>query len=252
MTLHEQVAQDLPLYALGTLTDDDRRCVEDHLRECSRCRFELHLLRQDMNRLSLSGPDLAGLDEHPVVRELAPMITLDSQPSPVPASRLYWLTAIPVILCIVLGAMVTQLRTQNSELNQQNAVSQSELGSERSRSEHARMLDTILHDSTTTRFAVTSSAAQIQVMFHPALRRAVAIATRLPRPESSKVYQLWMLPVSGAPAISAGTFIPDANGNVYQMSQQLPADIQFAGFEITREDQGGSPAPTGNPVYSGK
>src|SRR6266702_2921290 len=249
MTLHEQVVQDLPLYALGTLTDDDRRCVEEHLRECSRCRFELHLLREDMNRLSLTGPELTGLEEHHVVRELPPMITLDSQPAPVPSSRLYWLAAIPVILCVVLGAMVTQLRTQNSELNQQNSASQADLSSERSRSDHARMLDTILHDSTTTHFTVTSSAAQIQVMFHPALRRALAIASRVPRPEISKVYQLWMRPVSGAPAISAGSFIPDANGNVYLLSPQLPADVQFSGFEITAENQGGSAVPTGNPLY---
>jgi len=252
MTLHEQVAQDLPLYALGTLADDDRRSVEDHLRECSRCRFELHLLREDMNRLSLSGPELAVLEERHIVRELPPMITLDSQPAPIHPSRLYWLVVIPVILCVVLGAMLVQLRTQNAELNQQNAVVQSELIAERTHSEHARMIDSILHDSSTTHFGVTSSAAQIQVMFHPSLRRAVAVASRLPRPEGSKVYQLWMLPVSGAQPVGAGTFVPDANGNVFLLSLQLPADVQFAGFEITAEEQGGATAPSGTPVYVGK
>jgi anti-sigma-K factor RskA len=253
MTLHEQVAQDLPLYALGTLTDDDRRSVEEHLRECSRCRFELHLLREDMNRLSLNGPELADFEEHHVVRNLAPMITLDSQPTtPVHPSRLYWLVAIPIVLCVVFGAMLTQLRSQNSELNQQNAVSLAELNSERARGDHARMVDSILHDSATAHFAVTGSPIQLQVMFHPAQRRAVAISSHMPRPQASKVYQLWMIPVSGSQAVSAGTFIPDANGNVFLLSPQLPADVQFAGFEITVEDQGGSPAPTGNPIYTGK
>jgi anti-sigma-K factor RskA len=251
MTLHEQVAQDLPLYALGTLTDDDRRSVEEHLRECSRCRFELHLLREDMNRLSLNGPELADFEEHHVVRNLAPMITLDSQPAPVHPSRLYWLIAIPIVLCVVLGAMLTQLRSQNMDLNQQNAVSQAELNSERARSDHARMVDFILRDSSTAHFGVAGSP-QIQVMFHPAQRRAIAISSHLPRPHSSKVYQLWMIPVSGAQPVSAGTFVPDANGNVFLLSAQLPADLQFDGFEITVEDQGGSPAPTGNPIYTGK
>jgi anti-sigma-K factor RskA len=252
MTLHEQVAQDLPLYALGTLTDDDRRSVEDHLRECSRCRFELHLLREDMSRLSLSGPELADFEEHHVVRNLAPMITLDSQPAPLHPSRLYWLVAIPIVLCVVLGAMLTQLRSQNMELNQQNAMSQTELNSERARGDHSRAIDLILHDSATAHFSVAGSSVQLQVMFHPAQRRAVAIASHFPRPQASKVYQLWMVPVSGAQAISAGTFIPDANGNVFLLSPQLPADVQFAGFEITAEEQGGSPAPTGNPIYTGK
>lgn len=251
MTLHEQVAQDLPLYALGTLSDDDRRSVEEHLHDCARCRFELHLLREDMNRLSLSGPDLAAFEERHIVRELPPMITLDSEPARTSPSRL-WLIAIPVVLCVILGAMLTQLRTQNVELSQLNAVSASELASEKSHSEHGRMIDSILHDSATTHFAVTSSNAQIQVMFHPAMRRTVVIGSRVPRPELSKVYQLWMLPVSGAQPISAGTFLPDANGNVYLMSQQLSPDVQFAGFEITAEEQGGSPAPTGTPVFTGK
>ena len=253
MTLHEQVAQDLPLYALGTLTDDDRRSVEEHLRECSRCRFELHLLREDMNRLSLSGPELTVLEEERhIIRELPPMITLDSHPAAVSPSRLYWLVAIPIILCVVFGAMLVQLRTQNIELNQQNAVSQSELNSERAHSEHARLIDSILHDSATAHFGATSSTAQIQVMAHPTLRRVVAIASRLPRPEGNKVYQLWMLPISGAQAVAAGTFLPDANGNVFSLSAQMPADVQFSGFEITAEDPGGATTPSGNPVYTGK
>lgn len=253
MTLHEQVAQDLPLYALGTLTDDDRRSVEEHLRECSRCRFELHLLREDMSRLSLNGPELADFEEHHVVRNLAPMITLESQPAPpVQPSRLYWLVAIPIVLCVVLGAMLTQLRSQNMDLNQQNAVSQTELNTERVRSDHSRMVDSILHDPATAHFAVAGSSAQIQVMFHPAQRRAIAISSRLPRPQGTKVYQLWMIPVSGSQVVSAGTFIPDANGNVFLLSPQLPADVQFAGFEITAEDQGGASTPTGNPIYTGK
>lgn len=259
MTTHEQVAQDLPLYALGTLTDDDRRSVEEHLRECSRCRFELHLLREDMSRLSLSGPELTEPEliaqhETRIIRELPPMITLDG-PAPVSPKRLYWLTALPVILCVVLGAMVAQLRQQNVELSQTNAVSQSEIAAERSRSEHARIIDSVLHDSTTTHFAAIAAegkpAPQIQVMFHPTLRRAIIIANRLPRPDPTKIYQLWLTPISGSQPIAAGIFVPDANGNVFMLSQQLPADLQFSGFQISAEPQGGASVP-GTPIFSGK
>ena len=191
-------------------------------------------------------------EERPVARELPPMITLDSEPVRTAPTRLYWLVAIPVVLCVILGAMVSQLRTQYVVLSQQTAVSASELASERSHSEHGRMIDAILHDSTTLHFAASPPNAQIQVLFHPAMRRAVVMATRIPRPDPSKVYQLWMMPISGAPAISAGTFLPDANGSVFLVSQQLTPDVQFAGFEITAEEQGGSPAPTGTPSYTGK
>lgn len=259
MTTHEQIAQDLPLYALGTLTDDDRRSVEEHLRECSRCRFELHLLREDMSRLSLTGPELTEPEviaqhETRIVRELPPMITLDG-PAPVSPNRIYWLTALPVILCVVLGAMVAQLRQQNVELSQTNATSQSEIAAERSHSEHSRIIDSVLHDSTTTHFAAVAAngdaAQQIQVMFHPTLRRAIVIANRLPRPDASKIYQLWLTPLSGSQPVAAGIFVPDANGNVFMLSQQLPADLQFSGFQITAEAPGGATVPS-TPVFAGK
>jgi anti-sigma-K factor RskA len=261
MTTHEQVAQDLPLFALGTLTDDDRRSVEEHLRECARCRFELHLLREDMSRLSLVGPEISSPDliaheETRIIRELPPMITLDG-PAPVPSNRIYWLTALPVLLCVVLGAMVAQLRQQNIEFAQTNAAAQSEIASERSKSEHSRLIDSVLHDSTTTHFAISTAPdkaplPQMQVMFHPSLRRAVVVASRLPRPEGTKIYQLWLTPISGSQPTSAGIFVPDANGNVFLLSPQLPADLQFSGFQITAENPGGAPAPTGSPIYSGK
>jgi len=251
MTTHEQVAQDLPLYALGTLADDERRSVEEHLHECARCRFELHLLHEDMGRLSLSGPEV-GLENLPL-RELPPMITLDNaEPAPRPAPRLYWLAAIPVILSIVLGAMLVQLRTQNMELNQAKATSQADLAAERNHSERSRLIESVLHDSATVHFANTASAAQIQVLFNPSVHHAIILANRLPRPNSPQVYQLWLLPVASAPLVAAGTFVPDAHGNVFLLSPLLPSDLQVAGFQITIEDQNNAISTSNPAVYSGK
>jgi hypothetical protein len=255
MTTHEQAAQDLPLYALGTLADEDRRPIEEHLRECARCRFELHLLREDMSRLSLAGPELPITEEHEepvVVRELAPMITLDAEQPGNAATRLYWLATIPVVLCLVLGAMVVQLRTQNIELNMAAATAKADLAAEHANSERARLADAILHDSATARFSSTSGTAEFQVMFDPSVHHAIAIASHLPRLKSPQLYQLWLIPVSGSNPVGAGSFVPDVNGNVYQLSQQLPADLQIAGFQITIEDRNNAIAPSGPAVYSGK
>jgi anti-sigma factor RsiW len=48
MNVHEEFAEDLALYALGSLEGDERFGLEKHLEECAGCRRELDLLRGDM------------------------------------------------------------------------------------------------------------------------------------------------------------------------------------------------------------
>ena len=62
MSVHEQFAEDLALYALGGLPGDERVALEKHLPECSACRRELEELRGDMALMALSaaGPTAAG------------------------------------------------------------------------------------------------------------------------------------------------------------------------------------------------
>src|SRR5947207_14002129 len=54
MNVHEEFAEDLALYALGSLEGDERFGLEKHLKECAGCRRELDLLRGDMSLLALS------------------------------------------------------------------------------------------------------------------------------------------------------------------------------------------------------
>ena len=54
MSSHEQFAEDLALYALGSLQGDELAALEKHLQECSSCRRELEQLRGDMGLLALA------------------------------------------------------------------------------------------------------------------------------------------------------------------------------------------------------
>src|SRR5665213_3221820 len=54
MSVHEQYAADLALYAMGALLGDERAAVEKHLAECTDCRRELELLRGDTGLLAYS------------------------------------------------------------------------------------------------------------------------------------------------------------------------------------------------------
>ena len=54
MSSHEQFAEDLALYALGSLQGEELAALEKHLQECSSCRRELEQLRGDMGLLALA------------------------------------------------------------------------------------------------------------------------------------------------------------------------------------------------------
>src|ERR1700685_2979057 len=58
MSEHEQFAEDLALYALGTLSEDELFALEKHLEMCASCRRELEVMRGDLAvvALSTSGP----------------------------------------------------------------------------------------------------------------------------------------------------------------------------------------------------
>src|SRR5260370_15720102 len=58
MSVHEQFAEDLALYALDAIEGAERATLEKHLEECASCRRELEQLRGDaaLLALSASGP----------------------------------------------------------------------------------------------------------------------------------------------------------------------------------------------------
>ena len=58
MSVHQQFAEDLALYALGCLEGDEKASLEKHLEECASCSRELEQLRGAgaLLALSTSGP----------------------------------------------------------------------------------------------------------------------------------------------------------------------------------------------------
>ena len=54
MSEHEQYAEDLALYALDALSEEERAKLEQHLATCTACRLELEQLRADTALLAMS------------------------------------------------------------------------------------------------------------------------------------------------------------------------------------------------------
>ena len=54
MNSHEQFAEDVLLYALGSLDEGERQSFEAHLQQCAECRRELQAVQEDLGLLALS------------------------------------------------------------------------------------------------------------------------------------------------------------------------------------------------------
>ena len=81
--------------------------------------------------------------------------------------------------------------------------------------------------------------------------KLVFTASNMPAPPQGKAYELWVLPVKGAP-VPAGMFTPDLQGNAAVIFPEIPSNVQAGGFGVTVEDAAGSPAPTSAIVLSGQ
>src|SRR5438067_13835497 len=100
MSVHEQFAEDLALYALGGLQGDERVALEKHVAECSACRRELEELRGDMALMALSaaGPTPPRRARQRLTDAIA------SEPRPVPIRRRRaWCAPLPWLATVALA-----------------------------------------------------------------------------------------------------------------------------------------------------
>jgi anti-sigma-K factor RskA len=112
---------------------------------------------------------------------------------------------------------------------------------------------TILNDPLTKDVTFGDPAARGRVFVSP--RGVVLIAAHLPKLETDRTFELWIIPGAGNP-ISAGTFhgeaipnVPTATSAVYVYRGQT---ANAAAIAVTVEPEGGSPQPTTKPFIVSK
>src|SRR5579885_3088685 len=141
MNAHEQFAEDLALYALGTLTGSERAALEAHLRDCSSCREELERLRGDMALLAFStaGPRPPARSKERLLAAIA------KEPKLVPQKKgkerkwvwwgpLEWAAAVAVIVVVFL------LVRQNNHLRDRLARAEADAAGQQTQLQEAKQL----------------------------------------------------------------------------------------------------------------
>jgi len=134
MNVHSRFAEDLAVYALGTLEGNERVELEKHLKDCAECRHELEQLRGDAALLALSAsgpgppPRARGRLMNSVTRE--PRISLE-QPSMRRISwwsQMGWVTAAAaVVIAAILWRTDASLSRRVANLQKEFNEQQSEL-----------------------------------------------------------------------------------------------------------------------------
>ena len=266
MTEHANFSEDLALYALGVLPQNDpaRRPLESHLESCSQCRVELAELRSAVALLALSldmAPPPADVRRRLLVSiaesrdEKRTATTADQKPKYL-MSRPWW-TFAPVFGTIVLaifavmlwrdnGDMRWQLETVRAELQRAQAMGARDKNDE-ALSEAKKVLG-LLTSTEAQRIEVVATGTKPQphgkAIYNPRQGTLIFVAGNMAPLPSRNVYELWLLPQAGSAPIAVGVFRPDAQGNATLMLPPMAVGIAAKNFAVTVEPEGGSPAPT--------
>jgi anti-sigma-K factor RskA len=251
MSVHEQIVENLPLYALGELEGEERLSLEQHLEGCADCRKELEQMRGGLAMLafSVSGPE-------PPLRSRERLMNAIAKeprraPSAATARRTSWWRVFELLVAGTAALIILLSARQNTILRQQVAALRANSTAQQQQLLEANDLIGALTSSEAEHFtlvaAKTPPQPQGKAIYIRRNGTLVFLASNMAPLPSSKIYELWLIPKSGAP-IPAGLFTPAADGSATVIKPQLPRGVEAKTFAITVEPLAGSPSPTSQPI----
>jgi anti-sigma-K factor RskA len=242
---HDQFAEDVLLYALGSLDEGERRSFEAHLQGCAECRRELQAAQEDLGLLAMStsGPKPPARSRERFLANMAKEPRQKARPANIGKGWM-WIPWFATLSFALLSALLyfANLRLKN-DLNYIRANSQNQEVELRQAREMLDLLQS--HDAVRVTLTTPNDKPKPQgkTIYSPEKGRLIFMANNLPPAPANKAYELWLVPKQGAP-IPAGTFQPDAGGNATVMQVSMPSGMQAKAFAVTIEKAEGSATPT--------
>jgi len=244
---HEEIESLLGAFALDAVDDDERQIVEDHLRECPRCRAEVEQHREVAAHLAFAGSTAPSGLWGRIAAELEP-----AQPEP-ELARIYpvrretavppWigraLTAVAAMIVLVVGVLGWQIHREQGRVRN--------LAAQLSRTDglNRAVRDATL-DPRSAKFALTSVDGKVHVdavMQADGTGYLVSHGSLAPLGKD-QTYQLWG--IVGAQRISLGLL-----GGSPDVVAFRAAGAKMSALAITAEAVGGAIQPSRAPVASG-
>ena len=255
--MDKDIEELLPFYALGALTDEERKLVEAYLREHPEARHQIEEMDETVSVLPHS---VAPVEPTRRTKEaLMARVRTDERAhtpvtklaSPVRAIRLEHIfqalslgaALVAIIWALVLNTRLSQLQDQISLLGEALVAQSNSLEEINARLPllPASAAETISLAGTELR-----PQARGQLIADPNKSSAVLVIAGLDQLEPGKTYQVWLIDGNGPR--SAGLLSVDSNGQgILIVSSELTIG-QFDALGISVEPDGGSQQPTGDIV----
>lgn len=260
--------EDLELLALGALPENEAEAVQAHVSGCDECAARLAEARGNATLLAF-----ATKQEQPagtIKAELMARVRANRQSEEMNAwpTRLHtespekkekerssgWLTwvlaAAGVLLALVSFGLSWQNRRIVAQLEQERKVAESSI---REREQIEKLVGMLAApDTLTVKLAGQGEMANATglVKFNAKAGMVVYEAANLPELPAGKSYQMWLVPVSGAP-VSAGLLGPGGRAWGNMWTADVPTNMPAKAFAVTIEPAGGMAQPTGPKVLLG-
>jgi anti-sigma-K factor RskA len=246
----------IPLYAVGALSGEEKRKLEEHLAGgCELCEAELAQFQETVNRLpyGLTAPTLpADMKE----RIRAKVEAVDAQkPSRIRWASVLQLAAVAALFVIAASLYWKQnnlLMEREKQLETLDAQRQAELRDLELKLEQQKKEIGWLRDPSVQLALLTGAEpnSKGKMVWNPTLSQGIFYANALPQLAQQKTYELWVIGKNGP--VAAGVFAPDQQGSVVltitRISEPAEGKLQFA---VTIEPAGGVSKPTGSIIMAG-
>jgi anti-sigma-K factor RskA len=231
---HEEINDLYEFYILGAIEPEEAAEIEAHLREgCPECQDMLHRALA----VTAGFPALGDIvDPPPYLRDRVIGSVERRRTSALTAWRMaYVALAASIVLLAWSLASYRTLRSDRTQLA-------------RLESEHTR-LETLVQlltnpETRTAQASAGENAPQGRVFLGPD-RRFVFVGSRLPAINATQIFELWLVPATGAPR-PAGLFRAQDSRAVYVSSTAVDL-ANTAAIAVSIEPQSGSNAPTTTP-----
>jgi len=257
---HEELRGLTGGYALGVLSEVERRALDAHLPTCPECAREVREFSRVANGLAFAVPQVeppAALRARVLkaaTEGSAPAAAVSAvRPRPPVAA---WLAIAASLAAIALGLYTLTLRQRidalQAELREVNAKVERELQIARATADRANQISAILAAADVRRIDLAGQAKAPQAAgraYWSASRGLIFTATNLPALAAGQQYQLWVIPPGRSP-VSAGLLDLDAGGRASVIVDSATA-AQVGTVAVTIEPAGGVPQPTGDMVLAG-
>jgi hypothetical protein len=254
--------EDLALYAMQALSPGESAPIRVHLAECALCRAELAEFTGDLALVAMSveqQPVPEGARQRFLDRIAADAASTQPAPksvisidSPRPTRRVAVWIPWAAVAALLLVSVALQWRVIS--LNKVLQLQSTQIAEQTAANARAREVLDVLTAKSAQHVLLTSAktppSPTARAVYLPSRGALILQASNLNPIPIGKVYELWVIPSSGAP-IPAGLFTPDASGSASVVLPELPKGVPAKAFGVTIENAGGSATPTAPIILSG-